>query len=345
MAYTQDWRTDAAPEPARVRLLRMGIIALSAALGTLLMLATLPGERAPAVPAAAPSAPTAPPAAAQRALPEGVRAGLPEGACYEVAIPAERLARGRMMLVDAAHPLPDTAAAPVTYGVLNQTGGRVACRDMRAVSGEDTLEALEALFSTARGKGIVGLTVFAGSRSADQQLTEQTDTFALLAKRMTLRDALSEVERTVPAPGCSEHQTAWAVDIRVCPLSGGMPEDGPLSGSRQGAWLLENSWRWGLIHRPGVAEQCAPYHFRYVGQAHAALMRALNATLEEYLTLLHECGALTLYSAEGRPVVSAVCVQAGAQSAEFLLPTDGIIDDMSEDNTGYAVVSLRYEAT
>lgn len=38
MAYTQDWRTDAAPEPVRVRLLRVGIIALSAALGTMLML-------------------------------------------------------------------------------------------------------------------------------------------------------------------------------------------------------------------------------------------------------------------------------------------------------------------
>lgn len=345
MAYTQDWRTDAAPEPVRARLLRVGIVALSAALGTLLMLATLPGERASTAPAAAPVVPTAPPAATQKALPEGVRAGLPEGACYQVAIPAERLARGKMMLVDAAHPLPDTAAAPVTYGVLNQTGGRVACRDLRAVSGEDTLDALEELCVTARNKGIVGLTVFAGSRSADQQLTEQTDTFALLAKRMTLADALAEVESTVPAPGCSEHQTAWAVDIRVCPLSGGMPEEGPLSGSRAGAWLLENSWRWGLIHRPNVAEQCAAYHFRYVGKAHAALMRALNATLEEYLALLHECGALTLYSADGRPVACAVCVQTGAQSADFLLPTDGVIDDMSEDNTGYAVVSLRYGTT
>lgn len=66
MAYTQDWRTDAAPEPVRVRLLRVGIIALSAALGTMLMLATLPGERAPAVPAAAPPAPTAPPQPSKR---------------------------------------------------------------------------------------------------------------------------------------------------------------------------------------------------------------------------------------------------------------------------------------
>lgn len=324
-------------------------ILLTAALAMAVLLAvTIPAYQDTAAPvqqAAFSQAQAAP--ERQKALPACVSTGLPEGSEREtLTVPVQRLAQGRMMLVDEAHPLPEGYVPADTFGVLNQTGGRVTCRDVSAVLGEDTLIALDAMLAAARSSRFNQLTVFAGTRSPEQQRQQQTDTLAALARDMSLEDALQQARRKVASPGCSEHQTAWAVDIRVCHAWNAQPDGGALRESQAGAWLVEHAWEYGFIQRWPEADPAQdehrPYHFRYVGYAHAALMHAMEMSLEEYLAFLHQHGAVTLYDDKNAPLATAVCAVMGERQASLTVPSGATVEDVSMDNLGYAVASCLY---
>lgn len=338
-AMVRGWRPVQEPAPRRKRPFRLVWLT-----PLLVCLALIPQPApkdqqayplpAKAVPAAAPAKPAA--------LPDNVHPGLPEGDSHALAVPLRRLEQGRMLLIDETHPLPEGFIPADVLAILQYTQGRVACRDLAAVSGQDTLDALAELFATARNERIVQLTVFAGTRSREQQRLLLTDALAAFSRDMPLEDALRAARSAVASPDCSEHQTPWAVDIRVCPVWNGAPDDAPLQSSDAGRWLANNCWRFGFILRWPEAEpaahSCRAYHLRYVGRAHAMLMHALNATFEEYLALLHQYHALTLLDQNNAPLACAVCTPAGEQQTTFILPvTDA--EDVSLDNQGWAVAS------
>ena len=310
----------------------------------------LPRAAAPDAQTFAMPAQTAPPRQAFT-LPDSVRKGFPEGyALGQLAMPETRLREGRMLLIDDSHPLPEGYTPADTLNILSASGGRATCRDLSAVLGEDALNALSAMLTAARQEKHMGLVVFAGSRSPEQQRILLTDTLAALSRDMSLDEALSAARSAVASPGCSEHQTAWAVDIRVCPQWNGAPLAESMEESEDGRWLIENCWRYGFIRRYPEADprdgSCRAYHLRYVGCAHASLMHALGLSLEDYLSLLHNQRTLTLYDeASGAPLCSAVCVEAEARQTLFTLPEDASVEDLSLDNLGFAVVSCVYGAT
>ena len=281
----------------------------------------LPRAAAPDAQTFAMPAQTAPPRQAFT-LPDSVRKGFPEGyALGQLAMPETRLREGRMLLIDDSHPLPEGYTPADTLNILNESGGRATCRDLSAVLGEDALNALSAMLTAARQE-----------------------------KHMGLDEALSAARSAVASPGYSEHQTAWAVDIRVCPQWNGAPLAESMEESEDGRWLMENCWRYGFIRRYPRADprdgSCRAYHLRYVGCAHASLMHALGLSLEDYLSLLHNQRTLTLYDeASGAPLCSAVCAEAEARQTLFILPEDASVEDLSLDNLGFAVVSCVYGAT
>lgn len=89
-------------------------------------------------------------------------------------------------------------------------------------------------------------------------------------------------------PGCSEHHTGYAVDLGAYGGTGG------LEGTRAGDWLTENCAQYGFI-LPGAAHKGEttehseePWHFRYVGIPHAALMRKMDLSLAEYIDWLRD---------------------------------------------------------
>lgn len=280
------------------------------------------------------------------ALPSCIRPGLPEDApAQHLTVPTQHLMKGRMLLIDESHPLPDGYVPADTLAVLNYTQGRVSCRNLTAVSGQDTLDALTGLFAAARVERIVQFTVFAGTRSAEQQRILLTDTLADLSRDMSLEEALLTARQAVASPDCSEHQTAWAVDIRLCPIWNGAPLDTPYAATEAGRWLTEHCWEYGFIRRwpeaQPAAHSCRAWHLRYVGRVHAMLMHALDVTFEEYLLLLHQYGSLTLYDENDAPLAAAVCRSAGEHQTSFTLPV-AEIEDLSLDNMGWAVAACLF---
>lgn len=86
--------------------------------------------------------------------------------------------------------------------------------------------------------------------------------------------------------GYSEHNLGLAVDVGSTQMK---MEDAP-----EGKWIEKNAWKYGFILRypedktdiTGI--QYEPWHIRYVGQPHSAIMYENKFVLEEYLDYLKE---------------------------------------------------------
>ena len=284
--------------------------------------------------------------AAQPALPENVITALPAGETKRLTVTTQRLLQGRMLLVDEEHPIPEGVELEDVFGVLTYARGRIACRDQQAALGRETLAALEDMCVHARNSGMSFITVFAGCRSREQQRLLLLEKIDDLSRTMTMEEAVAEAKRFVPPPGCSEHQLTRSVDIRICLGWNLPPRTEPLTDSPQGAWVVAHAWEYGFIQRwpdadPAVDDH-RPYCFRYVGKTHAMLMHALGMTMEEYLALLRDKGAVTLLDKNGAPLATAMCAEAGERHTVFEAPADVELDDASLDNTGWAVICFTY---
>ncbi len=111
----------------------------------------------------------------------------------------------------------------------------------------------------------------------------------------SVRDSgLAFTKSYVARPGCSEHQTGLAIDLGCPGRDGEKPDficpDFPYEGVAQEFRTRAASY--GFVERypagkedvTGVAHE--PWHFRYVGRPHAAIMVERGLVLEEYLAFL-----------------------------------------------------------
>ncbi len=98
-----------------------------------------------------------------------------------------------------------------------------------------------------------------------------------------LKQNSSAVSTLVALPGYSEHHTGYAIDFSN--------NDEYKANSE---WFIENSYRFGFIQRyredkkdiTGIENE--PWHFRYVGQPHAYLIKQNDYCLEEYIDYLKQ---------------------------------------------------------
>lgn len=94
-------------------------------------------------------------------------------------------------------------------------------------------------------------------------------------------------EYALPA-GYSEHNLGLSVDIGST--------EGSMDKAMEGRWLERNAWKYGFIlrypenKREVTGIQYEPWHFRFVGLPHSAIMYEEDWVLEEYLAYLREHG-------------------------------------------------------
>lgn len=178
-----------------------------------------------------------------------------------------------LILVSAQAPLPQD----FTVDLVAVPGGKVDAR---------IADALDRMTRDAAAQG-VSLLVCSAYRNVKEQSV-------LYEKKLNYYRALgyNEAERArlagrfVQPPGSSEHHTGLAIDFWTG--SGGELTD---AYARTDAyfWLSENAARYGFIERyPADKEEITgiawePWHFRYVGTAHAAAIKDSGLCLEEYL--------------------------------------------------------------
>lgn len=182
---------------------------------------------------------------------------------------------GSLVLVNAAHACCASIRAEDLVPVGD--GSRQVLLDRRAAV------LLARLMEDIRGW--TGITVVSGWRPLAQQQKIWED---------SLRDNGEAFTRSyVAVPGHSEHQTGLAIDLAqkkepIDFIRPAFPDDGLCRLFRKQAA------RYGFIQRYPAGKEavtgiaCEPWHFRYVGIPHAAIMAERGLTLEEYLLFLRQ---------------------------------------------------------
>jgi len=91
--------------------------------------------------------------------------------------------------------------------------------------------------------------------------------------------------------GYSEHNLGLSLDIGSTQTE--------MDKAEEGKWLRGNAWKYGFVLRYPKGKtaitgiQYEPWHFRYVGMPHSAIMEEKDFTLEEYLAYLKEHQVIT----------------------------------------------------
>jgi D-alanyl-D-alanine carboxypeptidase len=126
------------------------------------------------------------------------------------------------------------------------------------------------MMAAAEEDGVSNFLISSGYRNFDEQ--------SGLYKEMGADYAL-------PA-GHSEHNLGLALDVGSTQMK--------MKEAPEGEWIEENAWKNGFILRYPANKtditgiQYEPWHIRYVGLPHSAIMQEMNLALEEYLDYLKE---------------------------------------------------------
>lgn len=146
-------------------------------------------------------------------------------------------------------------------------------------------------------------------------------------------EILASAEAGIAAEiGCSEHEAGLALDV-YAPYFGGKN----FLRSRAGRMVNEICAEYGYVIRyllgkedvTGIAYE--PWHIRYVGAPHASLIMESGLTLEEYIDFLQPG---VWYASENYLI-------SRRAADDLTLPDGWVACEISPDNTGYYIVTLK----
>lgn len=134
--------------------------------------------------------------------------------------------------------------------------------------------------------------------------------------------------------GYSEHNLGLSLDV------GSTQKE--MKHADEGKWLQENAWKYGFILRypsnktgvTGILYE--PWHFRYVGLPHSAIMYKNDWVLEEYLDYLKSEGHIAVEVEQVKYDISYY-----SASKKSILIKVGNEYDISGDNIGGIIVTNR----
>lgn len=209
-----------------------------------------------------------------------------------------------LWLVNAAHPLPEDAPLMLEE-----------YQDTELLLDRSLFPELQNLLGDAKEQTGDKVYLMSTYRTRKEQETEYLQNPKLAAR-----------------PGTSEHETGLALDVYVYQKA-----QREFITSRAGVWIQQHAHEYGFIIRypfgkesvTGIAFE--PWHLRYVGKPHAALMYANRWTLEEYIERLEKG---TLYTMDGYSIL-----RQDAENGMLRVPSDWENVVVSADNTGAYILA------
>ncbi|MEX3746294.1 MULTISPECIES: VanY-A/VanY-F/VanY-M family D-Ala-D-Ala carboxypeptidase [Lysinibacillus] len=201
-----------------------------------------------------------------------VEGTLSSGNIKKVEIPVEQIYQGNLLLVNSQHPVHNES---IKSDVINLSAREELVKGYRVFNSETFLsEDIASKFSDmvldAEEDGVSNFLITSGFRGLDEQ--------AELYQEMGSN-------RAMPA-GYSEHNLGLSLDVGST--------QGKMEVAPEGEWIAENAWKYGFTLRypedktdvTGIMNE--PWHIRYVGLPHSAIMKEMNFVLEEYIDYLKE---------------------------------------------------------
>ncbi|MDO5022060.1 MAG: M15 family metallopeptidase [Eubacteriales bacterium] len=179
-------------------------------------------------------------------------------------------------LVNMDNPLP--AGFKPSDLVLPKVPTRKKSLEDKIYMREEAAEQLEKMFLAASVEKGYTLYAVSGYRSYGiQQINFNTKVQAVGSKE--------KASSSVMPPGASEHQLGLTMDIQSNNFKN---LNADFAKTEEGQWLMENAYRFGFIMRYKTQwkditrVRFEPWHYRYVGLAHAAALYWLDMPLEKY---------------------------------------------------------------
>ncbi|GJM80380.1 MAG: M15 family metallopeptidase [Paenibacillus sp.] len=191
----------------------------------------------------------------------------------------EMVYQGDLLLVNKDHPVPkglhpETEAVSLIRNAELIDGFGVL--DNKVLLSPQMADRFAAMVQAAGEEGINHFLISSGYR--DEQ--KQDELYRQMGSRLAL-----------PA-GYSEHNLGLSLDIGS--------SQAEMNLAPEGQWLKENAWKYGFILRypddktaiTGI--QFEPWHFRYVGLPHSAIIQENGFVLEQYMDYLKEQQSVSL---------------------------------------------------
>lgn len=189
---------------------------------------------------------------------------------------------GDLILVNYqyAYSLADTVAVKTVYGNKPNTYGLSTSAHCLT---ERTLNAFNKLAdSFVADTGCYELIINSAYRNTESQQS--------IYDRNVANNGEEYAKQYVATPGYSEHHTGMAVDLTFYQAATGATV--PVAQHPNGSWLPEHCAEYGFIIRyPDDKANITkisyePWHFRFVGKPHAAIIMKTGLCLEEYIGLM-----------------------------------------------------------
>lgn len=197
---------------------------------------------------------------------------------------------GLLLLVNKSHSVSaDYVPALVSLTGLSEPSCTMELR-------QEAADAYRVMYADMLAQGIEKCDVIDGYRSYDtQQGIVNRKVNQKMASGMSWQSAYNQVTTSTAPAGSSEHQLGLAIDLSVLSHT-----TSSFANTPAGAWMRENSWKYGYIlrYQSGKMNHTKiinePWHYRYIGIPHAQILYENNWCYEEYINYLHENGSYTL---------------------------------------------------
>ncbi|MBT2605315.1 VanY-A/VanY-F/VanY-M family D-Ala-D-Ala carboxypeptidase [Bacillus sp. ISL-53] len=138
--------------------------------------------------------------------------------------------------------------------------------------------------------------------------------------------------------GHSEHNLGLALDVGSTQMK--------MKEAPEGEWIEENAWKNGFILRYPANKtditgiQYEPWHIRYVGLPHSAIMQEMNLALEEYLDYLKDEKSISI-SVEGKKYTISYYPISQNGTIEVEVPANEQYEISGDNMNGVIVTTLN----
>ncbi|SMF85532.1 D-alanyl-D-alanine carboxypeptidase [Paenibacillus uliginis N3/975] len=241
----------------------------------------------------------------------------------KVEITEEQIYQGNLLLVNSEYAVQQ---AGIKSDIINlfthkelTTGYQLLNSEIKL--SEEIAEKFSEMIAAAEEDGVSNFLISSGYRDFDEQNR--------LYEEMGADYAL-------PA-GHSEHNLGLSLDVGSTQMK--------MDKAPEGKWIEKNSWEYGFILRYPLDKtdvtgiQYEPWHIRYVGLPHSAIMKEMNLALEEYWDYLKEAKSISV-SVDGKKYTISYYPISQNETIEVEVPANEQYE-ISGNNIDGVIVTTR----
>ena len=208
-----------------------------------------------------------------------------------------------MLLVNQWHSRPDDFSEEALVSIGNYANGEIPVANYNLELFPVAIDALKAALAEAKENGHENYMVDEAYRSWETQNALFNKYMEDYSSRYSGDELIERTKRDVNYPGTSEFNSGLAFTMRLYKSGDATVNNSTYVETPAGQWMNENCWKYGLVFRfqkadyPTKGDTDKSYKtgvsatlrcYRYVGEAHAAVMHHLDLCLEEYIEYLQE---------------------------------------------------------